>query len=367
MKRRRKRLRRARLDARRHTLHRAREAREKHLVSQRAMARQLGIPSSTFNDWEHAEKTGEFGTLRVGRPCLREPRVTRMAVVDTLRETRGTISLESLKALFPEVTRTRLKRLRDIYESTKSDRGRIHLEWTTLGSVWSADYTELKRTACGERVWALAVRDLASGMILATVMTAHATAERTCAVLATLFSRYGAPLVLKTDNGSHFTAAIVAGLLAKHAVIHLLSPPYFPRYNGAIEAGMNVIKQRLQAIAEDPGITTMDDLERARGVSNASICQRRRTSADQRWDQGRRAFLPPERASLRAAIATAHAELLAALDAKSRALLDTDSTARATLARRAIEHALVERGYLKVQRSRNANMSTELVAKLSEN
>ena len=58
---------------------------------------------------------------------------------------------------------------------------------------------------------------------------------------------------------------------------------------------------------------------------------------------------------------------LAALDAKSRALLDTDSTARATLARRAIEHALAERGYLKVHRSRNANMSTEPVANLSEN
>ena len=44
-----------------------------------------------------------------------------------------------------------------------------------------------------------------------------------------LFARHGAPLVLKSDNGSPFTGGDVRAVLADHGVIGLYSPPYWPR------------------------------------------------------------------------------------------------------------------------------------------
>ena len=59
-----------------------------------------------------------------------------------------------------------------------------------------------------------------------------------------VFAEHGPPLVLKSDNGSHFTGGNFPDLLAAHRVEHLLSPPYWPRYNGAVEAGIHALKDR---------------------------------------------------------------------------------------------------------------------------
>src|SRR5262249_61901289 len=74
---------------------------------------------------------------------------------------------------------------------------------------------------------------------------------------------HGPPWVPKTDNGSTFTGTEVAELLAAHRVAHLLSPPHWPRYNGAIEAGIHGLKDRTAARAAragHPGDWTSDDL-----------------------------------------------------------------------------------------------------------
>ena len=64
------------------------------------------------------------------------------------------------------------------------------------------------------------------------------------AVFRRLFLALGAPLVLKTDNGTHFTAESVELLLREHGITRLLSPPYLPAYNGACEAGHGSVKTR---------------------------------------------------------------------------------------------------------------------------
>ena len=69
---------------------------------------------------------------------------------------------------------------------------------------------------------------------------------------------------------------------------HLLFPAYFPQYNGAMDAGMHVLRPRLYTIAYDPNNTTRDELEQARALSNLWLCERRRTSALDRWRSGHR-------------------------------------------------------------------------------
>lgn len=68
-------------------------------------------------------------------------------------------------------------------------------------------------------------------------------------------------MVLKSDNGSHFTGGEVPALLAAHRVEHLLSPPY---YNGAIEAGIGALKDRTAARAGHPEHWTWEDTAGAR-------------------------------------------------------------------------------------------------------
>ena len=59
----------------------------------------------------------------------------------------------------------------------------------------------------------------------------------------------GTPLVLKSDNGSHFTCNVVQDLLATHHVACLFSPPHWPQFNGGIEAGIHALKDRTAARA----------------------------------------------------------------------------------------------------------------------
>jgi transposase InsO family protein len=59
----------------------------------------------------------------------------------------------------------------------------------------------------GRFPYLLAVRDLASGYVLAWLPVTAAAAARTRAVLAQLFAQYGPPLLLKLDNGSAFRDA----------------------------------------------------------------------------------------------------------------------------------------------------------------
>jgi hypothetical protein len=47
---------------------------------------------------------------------------------------------------------------------------------------------------------------------------------------------------LKSDN--EFDADFFAACLQRHKAFQLLSPPQFPRYNGAAEAGIGSLKTR---------------------------------------------------------------------------------------------------------------------------
>src|SRR5262249_52784409 len=146
------------------------------------------------------------------------------------------------------------------------------LHWQQPGSVWAADYAR-PPLPLEEGYTALrAVRDLASGLQLLWLPVAEATAATTAAALLSLFLLYGAPLVLKLDNGSPFVARLTQELLARWLIVPLYSPPGRPQYNGALEAGIGALKVRThhQAVRQGrPGEWTLADAEAARQEANA--------------------------------------------------------------------------------------------------
>ena len=111
-----------------------------------------------------------------------------------------------------------------------------HLVWLQPGAVWAMDPAQY-----GWLFWNL-VGDLASRFRFDLLVAWELPATRIAIQLRALFDRFGAPLVLKRDNGSNLVQATVNGVLDDYGVLALTSPTYYPRYNGAIEYAQLEIK-----------------------------------------------------------------------------------------------------------------------------
>jgi hypothetical protein len=234
----------------------------------------LGISARTLREWEGASATlGLTWALR-GRPVVRSERALRTAVLGLLDSVGPGVGLAVLQGQFPDLPRAELAELLRRYRRVWQRRHQqaLHvLHWRCPGAVWAMDYAEPPLPLEEGFTDVLAVRDLASGFQLLWLPVEAATAATTVAALLSLFVVYGAPLVLKMDNGEPFTAAATQELLAQWQVVPLYSPPRWPAYNGAIEAGIGALKTRThyQALRQGhPGEWTLADSDAAREAAN---------------------------------------------------------------------------------------------------
>lgn len=202
--------------------------------------------------------------------------VTKTQMREVLDERGPGIGLPTLQADFPAVARRAAAALLLDYRR-EHVAGRevevVELDWREVGTVWAMDYATPPAKIDGCYPAFLAVRDLASRLALIALPVLEPTAESTARALRMLFAEHGAPLVLKSDNGGHFTAPAVAELLAEAGVAHLRSPVRRPSYNGSIEAGIGAIKVRAHHEAARrgrPGEWTCDDLFAAIEAANTT-------------------------------------------------------------------------------------------------
>jgi hypothetical protein len=273
-----------RLHQRRQRHDRARQVRQ-HAVAaaeivaaastRREAARLLNVTDRTLRDWRRRDQLPTASNRCTGRPAARSTPAERNAVIDYLDQYGPGLGLHPLRDAFPRFSRAELDDLLHRYRRVWRERHRrplYVLDWTTPGTVWAMDFTEAPNDIDGLGGILFAVRDLASGRQLLGQPLAAANSEATAEPLAMLFARHGAPLVLKHDNGGAFTAPPIAVLLAASDVTPLVSPPYTPRYNGAIEAGIGALKVRTDAYAARhgrAGVWTLDDLAAAQLEANA--------------------------------------------------------------------------------------------------
>lgn len=61
-----------------------------------------------------------------------------------------------------------------------------------------------------------------------------------------IFSRYGVPRALISDEGTHFLNKLMENLLKKYNVKHKISTPYHPQTSGKVEVSNRQIKQILE-------------------------------------------------------------------------------------------------------------------------
>jgi putative transposase len=275
-------------------------------------------------------------------------------VLDELGPATG---LPTLRDGFPFMPRAELEdlllRYRRVWRRRHHHAPRI-LHWQTPGAVWAMDYSEAPAPIDGLHPHLLSVRDLASGMQLLWIPVERADADHAIGALRSLFALHGAPLVLKTDNGSPFIAASTEEFLAQSEVKSLFSPPRMPRYNGAVEAGIGSLKTRTERHAERagrPGSWSHDDVAYAQAEANATARPRGDDgpTPDEMWLR-RPALSRGDRDAFLVTVTTI-AEEIGRRDGAPLATNLTTAQERA-VGREAIRRALVEHGHLLFRRRR---------------
>ena len=62
-------------------------------------------------------------------------------------------------------------------------------------------------------------------------------------IRSNIFSRFGTPRAVISDEGSHFCNKLFASLLAKYGVKHRVTLAYHPQSNGQVEVSNREIKK----------------------------------------------------------------------------------------------------------------------------
>jgi transposase InsO family protein len=239
-------------------------------------ARRLGIHERTLRSWHAGPQTAAAPVPLRGRPLAQADLGQRQAVWAWLDTLGPGVGVPRLQGHFTDLARAELDELLKEYRRCwcAEHRRLIHvLHWQRAGAVWAIDFAEAPTRIDGRDAYLLAVRDLTSGQTLLWRPVEAPTAAVVVAELDWLFLRHGAPLVLKTDNGSAFCAGELRRQLARWGVGQLFSPPRRPAYNGAIEASIGSLKRRTQcqcSVAGHPGVWTSAAVEAARQQANTS-------------------------------------------------------------------------------------------------
>lgn len=328
-------------------------------------AQRLQVKPRTLRFWVQKQACAGQEGAGPGRPPSAATLAQRNQVVAFLKEQGPAVGLPTLRQHFPDLARAELLDLQGRYREVWCRRQHLTLHvlhWQQPGRVWAMDFAEPSVPGASSSLppidgvypYLLAIRDLASGYTLCWLPVRQATAEVVAQVLRQLFVCYGAPLVLKTDNGSQFRADTLQTLLARAGVTQLFSPPYWPRYNGAIEASIGSLKTRTQQQAAEHGRAgdwTWADAAAARQQANAYRNPKtvRAPTPEETW-ACHSAASPEERARFLAAVE--RERILARLEDNLGPEEELDHWCASELDRQALPRVLVGHGYLLFKRRR---------------
>ena len=70
------------------------------------------------------------------------------------------------------------------------------------------------------------------------------------AALKSLFSRYGLPEILRSDNGPQYNSDEFATYMKEHGIRHVTSSPYYPQSNGQVERTVQTVKRLFKRSAD---------------------------------------------------------------------------------------------------------------------
>ena len=251
------------------------------------LAQKLGLRAAVLGAWQRRWRQDRLRADPRGRPTRDSDRDIRQLMIGLFYLVGPGIGLPALRGFFPDASKGELEDMLRRYRRVHLRRNKVVLHvlrWMSPGTVWAMDHYQPPKPVDGIYPFVFVVRDLASGNQLLALPVPGKQLHHVVAALTALFKQYAPPLVLKSDCAfdTTFTPAYLepdeagarkklAELLFSQQVFHLLSPPYTPQYNAAIEAGIGSFQTRAHHEAarhDHPGEWNCDDVEAARLQAN---------------------------------------------------------------------------------------------------
>jgi putative transposase len=320
-------------------------------------ATDINVVPRTLRRWRASWRRDRLRGKATGRPKSITEASVKQSVITMLAMLGPEVGIPTLEWIFPYVSRSTLVELTKRYRrlTRLKLKALLHvLIWHRVGAVWAADFSTPPLPIDGVYKRVFNVRDLASGRQLMSMPVIDDTAACAIRALETLVRWFGAPLVLKCDNGSAFIAHETRAWARSQGLHILYSPPQMPAYNGAIEAGTGSIETRAYHHASRHGRPwewTCDDLEHARREANATSRPKGRKgpTPDDAWNA-----LEPLCADERSAFDAAYRNHEQS-ERRRRGIHDDLQLQRheqAGVDRAALARTLIELGFLSIRRRR---------------
>ncbi len=237
-------------------------------------ARLLKISAGTLRGWKRRWIKGTLGPNMLGRPryeCSSEEVLMIRGLAKVVGHKVSVRYLRERMWWMPRVVMEREVRAYKRQCRRERRNGLEKLDWLGAGRGWVLDWTEPEAPVDGVFDTILAVRDLGAGCTLMSLPAEGKSGHLAALVMEHLCKAHNPPLFVKTDGGGEFREKGFCAVLSRHGVVKLVSPPYYPPYNGAIEAGIGSLKTHAwhHAAAEGRvGHLTCDDVEAGRLIAN---------------------------------------------------------------------------------------------------
>lgn len=229
------------------------DLKKRYTLSNSRLARELGLSYSTLMRWKRR--------LSAGKPAVQKPgpKKVRSLNLDQLRQeindldhgskqSRGTGLLYD--AYRGAISKRELNRMicfvRKGNNRQRADR-RYHITWLKPNLAWAMDDCQRSKVVGKETLHLHNLSDLCSRYKFNPLASTEIPCgEEVAGHLSHLFSRFGAPLFCKRDNGGNLNHGMVNEVLEQALVIPINSPHTTASYNGAIEHTQGEFKNYLR-------------------------------------------------------------------------------------------------------------------------
>jgi hypothetical protein len=229
------------------------ELKQTYSLSNSSLARQLGLSYSTLMRWKRR--------LAMGRPAVSKPgpKKVRPLNLGQLKQKindldHGSKRSQGVGTLYGAfkgaISRRELNRMvRIVRKDTNRQRAaqQYQIVWLKPNLAWAMDDCQKTDVAAKAKLYLHNLSDLCSRYKFNPLaMSVIPCGEEVAGHLSHLFSRYGAPLFCKRDNGGNLNHMAVNAVMEQALVIPINSPPCTARYNGAIEHTQREFKDYLR-------------------------------------------------------------------------------------------------------------------------
>jgi hypothetical protein len=229
------------------------DLKKRYSLSNSSVARHLGLSYATLMRWKRRLSSGEPAVQKPGPKKVRpfDLGQLRQRINDLdhgSKRSRGTGWLYG--ACSGAISRRELNRMIRIVRKEnnrqRADR-RYHITWLRPNLAWAMDDCQRSKVVGKETLHLHNLSDLCSRYKFNPLASTEIPCgEEVAGHLSHLFSRFGAPLFCKRDNGGNLNHGMVNEVLEQALVIPINSPPYRSLYNGAIEHTQGEFKNYLR-------------------------------------------------------------------------------------------------------------------------